>query len=244
MRAGILDRSIEGIRTSAQAVQARISADILNGRLAPGARLRLHGLCEAYEVSMSPLREALAGLAGMGLVMQEGQRGFRVAPTSNEDLHDVTQTRVRLEVMALRMAIERGGAEWEASILAAKHRLMRHPRTPERLVDETWERLHRAFHMALIQACGSPRQFAFCQALHDHFDRYRRIAVGRSGRHPQLRPNHAEIVAAVLEKEADRAAALVTEHIEESAAAFAALAGQDGFSRSVGERAVSWHDAC
>jgi GntR family carbon starvation induced transcriptional regulator len=73
------DGGAEDARTFAQAVQARLADDILSGRLAPGARLRLQSLCETYEVSMSPLREALAGLAGRRLVAQEGQRGFRVA---------------------------------------------------------------------------------------------------------------------------------------------------------------------
>jgi GntR family transcriptional regulator, carbon starvation induced regulator len=221
---------VEEARTVAQAVQERLSADILSGRLQPGARLRLHSLCTAFSVSMSPLREALAGLTGLGLVVQEGQRGFRVASTSDEDLRDLLDTRVRLEIQALRLAIERGGAEWEASILAAHHQLMRHPRTPDKLVDEEWERLHRRFHLALIEACGSPRQLSFCLALHDHFDRYRRIAVLRSGRHPSLRLSHAELVESVVEKDVERASNLLTAHIRESAAAFVKLAGPEGFS--------------
>jgi DNA-binding GntR family transcriptional regulator len=63
-------------RTFAQAVQARLASDILNGHLAPGIRLRLQTLCDAYQVSMSPLREALAGLAGRGLVVQEASVAF------------------------------------------------------------------------------------------------------------------------------------------------------------------------
>jgi len=50
-------------RTFAQAVHARLATDILNGHLAPGTKLRLQTMCDAYQVSMSPLREALACLA-------------------------------------------------------------------------------------------------------------------------------------------------------------------------------------
>jgi DNA-binding GntR family transcriptional regulator len=144
-------------RTFAQAVQARLADDILSGRLAPGARLRLQSLCETYEVSMSPLREALSGLAGRRLVAQEGQRGFRVAAATLEDLHDVTETRIHIETLALRLSIEQGGDEWEAGILAAHHRLERRQRHNELLIDELWERLHRGYHMSLISACGLPR---------------------------------------------------------------------------------------
>lgn len=221
---------IEKAPTFAATVESQLSADILSGRLAPGTKLRLHGLCEVYDVSMSPLREALSRLTGLGFVVQESQRGFRVAPTSTEDLRDVTQTRIRLEVMALRMAIERGGAEWEASVLASQHRLSRHPRTSQQLVDEEWETLHRAFHLALIEACGSQRHLSFCRALLDHFDRYRRIAVKQGGRHPVLKSGHAKLVAAVLVKDAEKASALLVEHIEDSGAAIAKLIGPTGFS--------------
>lgn len=217
--------------TFAEAVEARISTDISSGRLAPGTRLRLNELCEAYDVSMSPLREALSRLGGLGFVVQEHQRGFRVAPVSIDDLNDITETRIRLESMALSMAIHAGGAEWEAKILASHHLLSRHPRTSKNLSDEMWESLHRAFHLSLLEACGSPRLLSFCLALLDHFDRYRRIAVKHGKRHPILKKaNDAALVAAVLAKETDKALLLLVEHINEGRDVIVKLAGPAGFS--------------
>jgi GntR family transcriptional regulator, carbon starvation induced regulator len=218
-------------RTFAQAVQARLATEILNGHLAPGSRLRLQSLCESHQVSMSPLREALARLAGRGLVVQEGQRGFRVATASADDLRDTAQTRIRIETTALRLSIERGTDAWEADVLAAHHRLSRRPRSENLLVDEPWETLHRGYHMALIAACGSPRLLGFCSVLHDYFDRYRRLAVLERGRHPLLKSSHSAIVEAVLARDVQRAESLLTAHIEESAAQFASLLGTDGLAR-------------
>jgi DNA-binding GntR family transcriptional regulator len=207
----------EEARTFAQAVQARLAEDILNGRLAPGMRLRLQSLCDTYDVSMSPLREALAGLAGRGLVAQEGQRGFRVTPASAEDLHDITETRVHIETLALRLAIEHGGDAWEAAILAAHHRLDRRPRTDALLIDAQWEELHRAYHIALLAACGLPQLLAFYRTLTDNFDRYRRLAVLTAGRHPRPKATHAAIVKAVLARDSARAEKLLIEHVRNSA---------------------------
>jgi DNA-binding GntR family transcriptional regulator len=204
--------------TIAQSVQGRLRSDILFGRLVPDDRLRLERLCDTYEVGMSPMREALAQLVGTGLVVQEGQRGFRVASVSHEELVDITATRVRLETMALRDAIEKGDDDWEAGILAAHHRLARCPRTADRLVDETWEQLHRKFHLALIEACGSPCMLVFCHTLYDQFDRYRRLAVVASGKHPRISPVHGDIVTAVIARNAARASALLEGHIKEAAA--------------------------
>jgi GntR family carbon starvation induced transcriptional regulator len=210
-------------RTYAQAVQHRLAADILAGDLEPGRKLRLHALCESYGVGMSPLREALAGLAGQGLVFQDGQRGFRVAAASLEDLADVTFNRLAMETMALRLAMSRGGAEWEAQILASQHRLSRHPRTSDKLIDETWEDLHRAFHLSLIAACGSPRLIGFCRTLHDLFDRYRRLGVQSAGRHPKVSASHADLVAAVINRETDSALDLLDRHVAESAREISAM---------------------
>jgi GntR family transcriptional regulator, carbon starvation induced regulator len=217
-------------RTFAQAVQAHLATDILCGQLAPGTRLRLQSLCDTYQVSMSPLREALAGLTGRGLVVQEGQRGFRVAPASAEDLRDVTETRVRLETSALRLSIEHGTDAWEARVLAANHRLSQRSRSDNLLIDEAWEELHRSYHLALIAACGLPRLLGFCTMLHDHFDRYRRLAVLRSNRHPIIKSTHGAMVKAALAKETALAETLLAAHIRESTTQFASLLGPEGLA--------------
>lgn len=222
---------MEEARTFAQAIQTRLATDILNGQLAPGSRLRLQALCDTYEVSMSPLREALACLAGRGLVIQDGQRGFRTAPASHDDLRDITETRIEVETTALRLSIEHGDDAWEAGILAAHHRLSRRARCGDLLVDEVWEELHRGYHLAQIAACRLPRLLEFCSVLHDHCDRYRRLAVLHAGRHPQLKSSHSAIVKATLARDAGRAQTLLSAHIRESTNQFIQLFGPDGLRR-------------
>ncbi|SNB77748.1 DNA-binding transcriptional regulator, GntR family [Arboricoccus pini] len=204
------------IRTGAQDVQRKLAADILFGRLRPGAKLKLAEIGPLYAIGMSPLREALAGLAGQGLVMQEGQRGFRVADVSLADLMDVIAMRTRLEVMALEASIDCGDVEWEARIIASFHKLSRHKRTQEHLIDETWEDLHRSFHLSLIGACGSPRLFTYCAGLLSQFDRYRRIAVLARAQHAILTPMDGKIVDAALERDKVTAALRLRDHIAES----------------------------
>lgn len=225
------DATADEARTFAQAVQARLAEDILNGRLAPGMRLRLQNLCDTYEVSMSPLREALAGLTGRGLVAQEGQRGFRVALASTEDLRDVTESRIHIETLALRLAIERGGDAWEAAILAAHHRLSRKPRSDDLLIDPLWEELHRAYHISLLAACGLPSLLGFYRTLSDNFDRYRRLAVLAARRHPRPKSTHGAIVKAVLARDTARAEKLLSDHVRDSASQIVALFGTKDLQR-------------
>ena len=67
----------------------------------PGEKLRIEHMKDDYGVGGATLREALSLLISDALVVSQGQRGFRVAPVSLEDLADITETRVMLEGEAL-----------------------------------------------------------------------------------------------------------------------------------------------
>ena len=81
-------------RTLIEHAYTRLRDDIVSGQLVPGEKLRVEHLKERYGVSAGTLREAITRLASDALVVTEGQRGFRVAPITIEDLEDITNLRV------------------------------------------------------------------------------------------------------------------------------------------------------
>src|ERR1700682_6341950 len=97
--------------TPSQSTQDAIASDILGGRLAPDSWLRLGALRATYGIGLGPLREAMANLVGRGLVIQEVQRGFRVAPVSLPDLLDLCETRTLVECRTLRAALAAGSVD-------------------------------------------------------------------------------------------------------------------------------------
>jgi DNA-binding GntR family transcriptional regulator len=164
---------------SARAALA-IEADILAGRLAPQSRLGIAETAARYSVGATPLREALSRLAARGLVDAEGHRGFRVRPISRDDLADIVLIRQAVEREALRVAMARGDAAWEADILAALHKLKRGVAADPRAFregDAAFDALHKAFHSSLLAACGSPRLIAAHSQLYDEAYRYRRLMM-------------------------------------------------------------------
>src|SRR4029078_3906205 len=108
-------------RTLAAAAFSRIRADILSSKLLPGTRLRFEPLKKAYGGGLSPLREALSRLGVSGLVTAEGQRGFRVAPASIDDIQDIAEVRTNVECLAFRQSIERGDDQWQGGVGASRH---------------------------------------------------------------------------------------------------------------------------
>ncbi len=207
------------VTVTAQAL-ARLRADILAARLAPGAGLPLKVLRHRYAVGLTPLREALTVLSGAGLVIAEQNgRGFRVAPASRTDFEDVAQCRRRIEVMAIRLSIARGGRDWCQRVEATRAdfaavRALVGENCP---IDEAWEDRHRRFHFALISACGSPALLDFCRQLFDRFDRYRRIAIPTKSLMADVGTDHDEIMAAALCGDEDDAVTRLDGHIAATA---------------------------
>ncbi|UCV17812.1 FCD domain-containing protein [Ferribacterium limneticum] len=188
--------------------------DIIDGRLAPGEKLRVEHLKDDYGVGAGTLREALSLLVADALVVSQSQRGFRVAPISLADFEDITRNRVMLECEALRQSIALGDDAWEGEVAAAFHRLSR---AEAKLSDgdarDEWEKRNRVFHEVLIAACPSRWLKHFLSILYHQAERYRRLSLYRS---PILRDIHGEHTAlfdAVLAHDAERATAILADHI-------------------------------
>jgi len=204
---------------------------ILKGDLAPGAKVNLDHLRERFDVSLSPMREAMARLVADGLVSFEDQRGYTITPLSRANLAEVTALRADLETSALGHAVERAGLDWESDVLAALHRLDRTRRDPDRPETlEAWETAHTEFHAALIGGCRMPLLVGFCTVLHNLTDRYRRlpaprVPAGRDGPTSCDGPagcdgaaEHRAIAEAAVARDGPQAVALLRAHIERTGA--------------------------
>ena len=87
-------------KTLVESAYGALRRDVIEGKLAPGSKLRVEHLKDEYGVSAGTLREALSLLVSDALVVAHGQRGFRVKPISISDFGDITQTRILLETDA------------------------------------------------------------------------------------------------------------------------------------------------
>lgn len=204
-----------GSATLSAAAADAISSAIVGGDLAPGSRLAIRDLSAELGIGPTPIREALTGLAGRGLVVAYGQRGFRVAQVSRQDLLDLILARNAIETGALRQAIERGDADWEAEVAAALQRLKYFSANPPASVEErvaTFERLNLGFHKALLAGCGSPRLIAMADDLHRQAERYRNLMLRMRDVSPNIYDEHRELAELALARDADGACAWLAEH--------------------------------
>lgn len=85
----------------------KLQRDILIGRLKPGQKLTEQELCREYEVSRTPVREALRQLETDGLVENILNRGAFVIGMTEQDYDDMFELRKAYEIQAVKWAIER-----------------------------------------------------------------------------------------------------------------------------------------
>ena len=195
---------------------ARIEADIVSGALGPGVRLGIADMAERYQVGATPLREALSRLVARGLVDAIGQRGFRVKGISQEDLEDIVRLRTLIEGEALRLSMERGGGDWEARIVASLHQLRHYVRSHPRGFaegDPEFDGLHKSFHTALLDACGSPRMIAAHSDLYDQAYRYRRLMMAGFADREAFLAEHDRLAGLAIRREHEEGRVLLAQHI-------------------------------
>ncbi len=198
-------------------VYASLRAGILSGVFLPGRKMKVVELAKQLEVSPGAVREALSRLVPEGLVLFREQRGFSVAPVSVEDLDDLTQLRCDMTELAVRRSLANGGAEWEASVLAAAHHLRR---TPKSLADGThnpeWTERHNRFHETVTSACNSQHLLTILGQLQRQSERYRALSA-HIVTSRDVDAEHQALVDAALDRDADQLVRLTNEHFRKTA---------------------------
>src|SRR5258708_17507339 len=116
LRTGGWMTSVNGNRVSSRASQVvradnlrdqvsrALEAALVAGELRPGVIYSAPSLAEEFDVSATPVREAMLKLVKDGFVEVVRNRGFRLLEGSEADLHQISQIRLLLEVPATASA--------------------------------------------------------------------------------------------------------------------------------------------
>ena len=217
-----------GTFTIAGELYEQLRGDILFARLRPGQRLRSEVLKQRYRGGVGTVREALNRLRAEGLVIQEDQRGFRVAPVSLDELRELTDTRCWVNAVAVTASIANGDAAWEEGVLLAYHRMARHVAEGVEPAPRTRLReLHRVFHASLYAACGSRWLIGFSETLFDAALRYQSLAFPDERDPRDYDAEHRAIMEAAVARKAPEAVALLDVHFRATAERVARAASHD-----------------
>lgn len=207
-------------RGQTRQVFERLRADILGGKLPPGAKLNIAALAEDIEVSAGAVREGLAMLEAEALVVSEPARGYRVSPVSIDELLELVQARVEIEKLCIAEAIRHGGLEWEGAIVAAFHRLSRtserDPASPG-ILNPEWAAAHAEFHRAVVSGCPNRWLLRMHETLYQQSERYRQLTAPLLGVERDVQGEHRAMLDAVLNHDILKTQSLMSAHLKATA---------------------------
>jgi GntR family transcriptional regulator, vanillate catabolism transcriptional regulator len=203
-------------------VMVRIREMILQGELAPGARVREAELASKLGVSRTPVRESLPTLAQEGVLTQLDTRGFVVRAFTPQEIMDAIDVRGVLEGLAARMLAEQGVPR---RLIQSLHECLREGDeifSKRHLVESDEARygeMNKQFHSLIVQGAESKviaeaiqrnARIPFAAAHAIAFDR-----VDLPRMYDALHFSHGQhhaIVQALENGESARVAALMFEH--------------------------------
>ena len=197
--------------TRAEELRLQLADEIVRGALAPGAPLDETDIARRFNVSRTPVREALRQLAASGLVDARAHRGAVVARPSIERLTGMFEAMAELEAMCAGLAAERMTPS-DRNGLEAIHeelRVLSYTGNPDRF-HEVNERFHNAIY------AGSQNGYIaeMTLATRVRVQPFRRAQFRNLGRLAKSHAEHGRVVVAIMRGDRVGAAAAMRAHIE------------------------------
>jgi GntR family transcriptional regulator, rspAB operon transcriptional repressor len=191
-----------------ETVYEQLRADMISCKLAPGAEIREAELAARFDMSKSPVRDALMRLEREGLVITLPRQGYRVAPVSLGDVLDMFHLRAALERACIERIVARATDEQLKTLDPFRQ-----------FVAAAWQggfiAFNRAFHRRIAELGGNARMRDQLNDLIDQLERAVQVSVAsvRQGDPQVLVNEHAEIIDALQARALKRAQRLSERHI-------------------------------
>lgn len=206
---------IEGVSRAEYAYEKLRSA-IRSNVLRPGQRLREAELAKLFDISRTPIREAIGRLTTEGLV-QLTARGLSVTSLSKQQVREVYYVRAVLEGAAAQLAAIR-----VTPMEIAAMRAFVEPFATGISPGEA-ARLNELFHQAILDAAHNEYLTRALTRLSDTLSLLPRTTFEREGRIQEVMQEHLNILKAFEARDAVGAEKFAREHIQNAGAARLAL---------------------
>ncbi len=197
-------------RSNTQRLKDSLEDDIINGRYAPGERLDTEALARQFQVSRTPIREAIQQLTASGLVTVSPKKGTFVAKMGIEQLIEMFEVMAELEGMCGRLAARRIRPEELAALQDALRRCEASAASGD--ADEYYYE-NEDFHQSIYAASHNGFLAAEANQLKQRLKPYRRLQLKVRHRIRSSMTEHNAIYQAIEAGDADTAEAILRKHV-------------------------------
>lgn len=192
-----------------------ILAMLLDNQVPAGSSLTIDRLAREFEVSTTPVREALARLESTGMVRRAALRGYTVAPALTEqEVRNLLAARRLLEPVLAALATENLDEQLIETVTLHNEELDRSRSGGDTFAGfRPYWRADEAFHRSIAEAVGNESMLRMYQAIEGQAQRFRLLVHEEmSGEHTV--GEHRAIIDALASGSATAAAQAMTRHID------------------------------
>jgi DNA-binding GntR family transcriptional regulator len=177
---------------------------ITDGQISPGTPLRQRQLAEQFDVSYTPVREALRRLESEGLVVTDVHRGASVSQAESDELEENFRILAALESLAGSIAVTKMTDEDMAEIEDLYQQVAACDPDDSQLAE-----LNRRFHFRIYECARSPMLLLLMRLL------WRSFSQGpQHGRpHRESVEQHAHLLEALKKRDEEQVASLIRNHV-------------------------------
>jgi len=178
------------------------------GVLKPGEVLVQEEIADRLGVSRVPLREALRGLAAVGLVQTSPGRGFRVTELDADEIGELYGLRLRIEPALAPRIISQASAPLIRDLCELEER-MRQTDDPEE-----WANCNYEFHLRMYEAPAGNHSHRMARQLLDLVEPYSRFYVYELDNRDRVQAEHSSMMGALDSGDEWTLSSMIQTHLE------------------------------
>ena len=196
--------------TLAEQLAADLSREIIDGVLAPGARLDEHSLAQRFGVSRTPVREALKRLAGLDLVELRPHRGVTVIDMPAIRISELFEALAETESVCARLAaMKRSALELDRlDEVHAQFMALKDVGSPMAIA-----MANRAFHEGIYAGAHNGFLSDHVMSLRKRLAPFTAAQFRLIGRPPESAREHAAVLECIRERDSARAGDVMRRHV-------------------------------
>jgi DNA-binding GntR family transcriptional regulator len=210
------DRIVEGEPSNlSSSIVAILKEHIIHWHYPPEHRLTEVELCKTFNVSRSPVREALRVLATDGFVKKLPNRGYVVRQHNIVEIVELYEVRLALELYTVdRLATKKQTTQLAAELADLKQTWTQLLKESSKKPEE-FAILDTLFHDALARALGNASLLRYLRTINERLTLFRMLDFERRDRAKHTCHQHLEILDRIVAKDALGARAAMQTNIEE-----------------------------
>lgn len=202
--------TVKSALSRSEQIQQILESEIFSGQLAPGARLDEVELAARFNVSRTPVREALRHLAAAGLIQIRSRQPALVIALSAHKLIEMFQVMAELEALCASMAARRISATQLTELDALHNELVELSKKDQ---IEAFYEVNRRFHELIYEASQNVFLAEQTRALRNRIGSYRKLITNRPSRRRDTLTEHEMVLRSIMTGDEAGAAKAMRDHV-------------------------------